>query len=75
MIFVLLIRIFSYVWGFEIVSVFIVLFYGTYVRKVVGKVTRKCGCCMANIDIRCYVIFWKKFLKWICKFIYYIGLG
>ena len=33
------------------------LFYGTYVRKVVGKATRECGSCMAHIDIKYYVIF------------------
>ena len=40
---------FSYVWRFEFVSVFIMLcyymmFYGTYVGKVVGKATRERGC-------------------------------
>ena len=51
------------------------LFYGIYVGKEVGKATRERGCCMANIDMRCYVIFRETFLKWTCKFIYYIGLG
>ena len=45
-------------WWFEFVSVFImvchyILFYGTYVGKVVGKATRECFCCVANIDIGC----------------------
>ena len=31
------------------------LFHGAYVGKVVGKVMRECGCCMANIGIRDYV--------------------
>ena len=50
----------SYIWGFEFVSVFVMIcycmvFYGTYVRKVVGKATRERGCCMTNVGIRCYV--------------------
>ena len=51
------------------------LFYGVYVGKVVGKATRECGCCMANVGIRCYVIFRETFTKWICKFVYYISLS
>ena len=51
------------------------LFYGSYVGKVVGKVMREHGCCMVNIDIRCYVIFREKFSKWTYKFIYHISLG
>ena len=62
-----------------LVSVFVfchyLLFYGTYVGKVVGKATKECGCFMANVDIKWYVIFREKLLKWTCKFICYIGLG
>ena len=32
------------------------MFYGIYVGNVVGKVTRECSCCVANVGIRCYVI-------------------
>ena len=79
MIFVLLIRIFLISGDFSF-SVFImlchyILFYGTYVGKVVGKATRECGCCMSNIDIKCYVILRETFSKWRCKFMYYIGLS
>ena len=35
-------------------------FYGAYIRKMVGKATRDCCCCMVNVGIRCYVIFQKK---------------
>ena len=48
------------------------LFYGVCVGKVVGKVTRERGCCMANIGIRCYDIFRETFSKWTCKFVFYI---
>ena len=51
------------------------LFYGTYAGMVVGKAKRECGCCMANVDIRCYVIFQETFSKWTCRFIYKISLG
>ena len=51
------------------------LFYGAYVGKGVGKATRECGCCMVNVGIRCYVIFQETFLKWSCKFTYYISLS
>ena len=33
------------------------LFYDSYVGKVVGKATRECGCCMPNVGIRCHVKF------------------
>ena len=33
------------------------LFYGTYVRKVVLKAARECGCRNTNVGISCYVIF------------------
>ena len=62
MIFVLLIRTFFFfhVWGFEFVSVFMMLyhymlFYGTPVGKVVGKATRERSCCMTNVGVRSYV--------------------
>ena len=41
------------------------LFYGIYVGKVVGKATRECGCCMAKVGIRCYVIFREKKYRYI----------
>ena len=58
MLFALLIRILCL--GFEFVSVFAMLchymlFYGTYVGKLIGKSTRECRCCMANVSISCYV--------------------
>ena len=51
------------------------LFYGTYVGKIVGKATRECGCCIVNISIRYYAIFRETFSKWTCKFVYYINLS
>ena len=51
------------------------LFYGTYVGKVIGKAMRERGCYMANVGIRCYVIFRETFSKCTCKFIYYISLS
>ena len=38
------------------------LFYGTYVGKIVGKATSEGGCCMANVGLRCYTIFRETFL-------------
>ena len=39
------------------------LFYCTYIGEVVGKAMRECGCCTANIDIGCYVIFREAFKR------------
>ena len=33
------------------------LFYVAYVREVVCKATKECGCCMTYVGISCYVIF------------------
>ena len=41
--------------------VIICCFMTLNVGKVVGKATRERGCCKANIDIRCYVIFRETF--------------
>ena len=51
------------------------MFYGAYVGDVVGKSTRECGCCMANVGIRCYVIFQEVLSKWTYRSIHYISLS
>ena len=68
------------VWGFMFVSVFFtlyhyMLFYGTYVGKVVGKATREGGCCMTNVGIRGNFIFRETLSKSTCKSISYISLS
>ena len=51
------------------------LFYGTYVGNVQSKATRERGYCMANVGMRCYVIFRETFSKLTSKFLYYISLS
>ena len=77
MIFVLLIRIFLMSGDLSafIMLCHYMLFYSTYVGKLVGKVMRERGCCMANVGIRCYVIFRETISKWKCEFVYNTSLS